>query len=243
MRINSIEILNLPHRADKRGACLEWWISCSGVKEENINFFPAIYGNEYPSKKVIVEAAIEDGAKHLSWHLEHLDSWMGRNSIAYMWGAWKLFNRIAHFPQGIYIYALDDRVLHPEKRIWDLEALLDKLPNFQLLQLNAVYPPESHRLREIPQRDTILLDTGVRVSAELLQGEGILVLTPSAARWMVDNQSPFDYYEWILYRNGTQAPEGFYCLPFETPSQWEKHFWSSQLSKSDLHAADNVAYK
>ena len=243
MEIKSIEILNLPHRVDKKAVCLEWWFSCSKIHEDKVNFFPAIYGNDYSSKADIVNAAIDDGAKHLSWHLKNLDSWMGRNSIAYMWSAWKLFNRIASFSKGAYIYALDDRVLPYGKEVWHLEELLDKLPNFKLLQLNGVYPPESHRLRKIPMHDTILLESGVRVSAELLQGEGILVVTPEAAQWMVKHQTPYDYYEWVLYKHGAEAPDGFYCLPFEAPSRWERHFWSTQLSKSDLHAADNVAYK
>lgn len=235
MKIKSIEILNLPHRLDRRGVLTEWWTFFGKMAEEDINFFPAVYGQDYESNQTLAKEAVADGAEHFKLHLDpEYGTNLGRNYLAYLWGAWRILRKIATSEPGYaYIYSLDDRVLCHDKDIHDLELLIGKLPNFRLLQLYGRIPNDEQAKREPPHTTTIL-HSGIRVSPEMLHGDGILVMTSEGAQWMMDNSNADDAYETVLYRKANPLPEGFYAMPMEEPSPWHRYLSSHTLGKSDI---------
>ena len=110
------EILNLPHRADRKNVVIGNLIT-QGVPYENVTFHRAIYGADYQNREALCNEAIKDGFLIFASYNKP------RGTLAYYWGLLRILRHIASddYPFKFGYFNQDDRLL--------------TINHFQLLQI------------------------------------------------------------------------------------------------------------
>ena len=144
LSIESVNIINLRRRLDLEHAQQGAWQS-RGCPPEIIRIFEAHDGLDYQSRDELAQAAVDDGFPFFNFYLkreeQQLQTWMGIGELACMWSIASLLREIAHKEgNNAHFYVLADRFLR--KKFWEVEALINELPNFNFMQFRGYLPPQ-----------------------------------------------------------------------------------------------------